>query len=273
MAASGANAVDDLGLEALFGMKGKNVVVTGGSKGIGLMIAAAFVQAGCQVFIFSRKPDEAAAASLQARGPGTCRAMACDVLDDVAIKRVAAEIDQACPGGIHCLVNNSGAVWGEPFESTPKSSFDKLLGVNVTGLFMVTQALGPALERAATEADPARVINIASIDGLGVPTFEEYAYSASKAAVLHMNRVMAGHLASKHITFNCISPGLFPSKMGDQVINLAGLDTLKGSIPLGRPGCARDIAGAAMYLAGPSGAYTTGANIVIDGGMLVKPRM
>ncbi|CAK8995233.1 Rhamnolipids biosynthesis 3-oxoacyl-[acyl-carrier-protein] reductase (3-ketoacyl-acyl carrier protein reductase) [Durusdinium trenchii] len=264
----------DFSLEALFGVKGKNVVITGGSKGIGYMLASAFVQQGCQVFIFSRKPDEAAAKALNDQGPGKCTSYACDVADQDAIQRVKAQVESEIGDqGLHCLINNSGAVWAESFDTTSKSSFDKLMNVNVTGLFFVTQAFGPMLEKAASKEDPSRVINIASIDGLGIPTFEEYAYTASKAAVLHLTRALAGHNTHKHITFNCISPGLFPSKMGDQVLKVAGDEVLEQSIPMGRAGRPQEIAAAALFLAGPGGTYTTGANIVIDGGMLVKPRM
>jgi NAD(P)-dependent dehydrogenase (short-subunit alcohol dehydrogenase family) len=155
--------MEDLSTEALFGgMVGKNVVVTGGSSGIGLMISAAFVQAGCNVYIFSRRPDHAAAAALTSKGPGRCVSLVCDVANDAQISEVVKLIGERCPEGLHVLVNNSGAVWAATFEETSKSSFDKLMNVNVTGLFMVTQKFTPLLTRAATAQDPARVINIAS---------------------------------------------------------------------------------------------------------------
>jgi len=237
------------------------------------MLSSGFVQAGCRVFIFSRKPDHAAAARLTAKGPGSCLAFACDVEDLAQIKQVAVEVDAELKGeGLHVLVNNSGAVWADALEETSKRSFDKVMNVNVSGVFFVTQAFMPALLRAASPADPSRVINIASIDGLSVPSFEEYAYAASKAAVAHMTNTLAGHQAGSNVTFNCISPGLFPSKMGDQVLG-HGEEIVKMAIPMGRAGQAKDIVGACIYLAGPAGSYTTGANITIDGGIVVKPRM
>ena len=264
---------DDLSMSALFGLRGKNVVVTGGSKGVGYMISSGFVQAGCNVFIFSRKPDHGAAARLTAKGPGICKSYACDVGSIDAIEQVAAEVNNELGStGLHILVNNSGAVWAEALEDTTKQSFDKIMGVNVSGVFFVTQAFLPAMHRAATEQDPARIINIASVDGLTVPTFEEYAYAASKSGVIHLSKTIAGHQAHNHITCNCISPGLFPSKMGDQVL-MHGEDIAKNAIPLGRAGRAKDIVGACILLAGPSGSYTTGANLTIDGGVTVKPRM
>mmetsp|Transcript_16742 Transcript_16742/g.32568 ORF Transcript_16742/g.32568 Transcript_16742/m.32568 type:complete len:267 (+) Transcript_16742:182-982(+) len=263
----------DLSLKALFGVEGKNVVVTGGSRGVGYMMASGFVQQGCNVFIFSRKPDHEAAEALTKKGPGKCYSMVCDVADMNAIAKVVKEVEAVVGDqGIHCLINNSGATWGEAFDTTSRASFDKLVNVNLTGLFFTTQAFGPLLEKTGTKDDPARVINIASIDGINTPAFEEYAYSATKAGVIHMTRVMAGYLAYKNITFNSISPGLFPSKMGDQVLKGAG-DKAVNNIPFKRFGRPTDIAAAALFLAGPGGAYTTGANIIVDGGLTAAPRM
>jgi len=254
-------------------MKGKNVVVTGGSKGIGLMLAAGFVQQGCNVFIFSRKTDQAAADALNKVGPGKCTALSCDVVDEAAVVAVAASVKAACPNGIHVLVNNSGATWGESIETTKRESFDKIMNVNVNSLFFITQAFLPMLEQTAVHGDPARVINIASIDGHQVPQLETYAYAASKAGVIHLNNVLAGNLSPRNITCNCISPGLFPSKMGNQVLKFGGEDVIKYGIPLGRMGAPKDIFSAALFFAGPGGAFTTGADIVIDGGVCAKPRM
>ena len=175
----------DLTLANLFGVAGKVVVVTGGSKGIGLMIAAGFVQNGAKCYIFSRKPAMEAAAALNALpGSGSCVALQCDVADRAQIDAVTAHISAAEPGGVHVLVNNSGATWGEPFDSTPRKSWDKLQAVNVVGLFETTQAFMPLLERSLQSdgegGTSARVINIASIDGMHTPAIEEYAYSATK---------------------------------------------------------------------------------------------
>lgn len=259
----------DLSIENLFSVKGKKVVVTGGTKGIGLMISAGFVQNGADVYMFSRKPDQEVAKLLTSKGPGKAFSFACDVMDEKSILQVRDEIAKLEPNGIHCLVNNAGATWGDPFDKTPKSSFDKVLGVNVTGLFMVSQAFGKLLEKPATAERPSSIINIASVDGIRVPAIEEYAYSASKAGVIHLTRVMSGYLAPRNITVNTISPGLFPSKMGSQVIAVMG-DGLGKMIPLGRAGEPKDIASACIFYAGYGGAFTTGSNVIIDGGTTVS---
>lgn len=267
--------MNDLSINSLFGIAGKNVIVTGGSKGIGAMLSEAYVQAGCNVFVFSRKPDLEFTGKLNQMGPGTCQGLACDVADDKSIENAfeavkAIQVFQQ--KGVHILVNNSGATWGSSFDETPKKSFDKLMNVNVTGLFMVCKVFMPLLEQAATPEDPARIINIASIDGHSVPAIEEYAYTASKAAVLHLTKNMAGNLISRNVLVNSISPGLFPSKMGDQVLKL-GQELVNSAIPLGRPGKAKEIAAAAIFLSSPGGGYCSGADIVIDGGICVKPRL
>jgi NAD(P)-dependent dehydrogenase (short-subunit alcohol dehydrogenase family) len=262
----------DLKIANLFGVAGRVCIVTGGSKGVGLMIASGLVQNGARVYIFSRKPDHATAEKLTTMGPGSCISMACDVTDRSALDSVAAEIG-AKEDAVHLLVNNSGATWGSPFAETPRKSWDKLFAVNVTGLFECSQVFCPLLEKGAQPGKPASIINIGSIDGLSIPQIEEYAYTASKAAVIHLTKQMAAFLAPKNLTVNCISPGLFPSKMGDAVVEFVSPEVLAGAIPLGRYGHPMDIASAVLFLAGAGGAYTTGSNIVIDGGILIKPRM
>ena len=262
--------ISGLSLENLFSVKGKKVIVTGGTKGVGLMIAAGFVKNGADVYMFSRKPDRKIAEWLSNQGPGKAYSFVCDVMDEASILKVRDKIATLEPGGIHTLVNNAGSTWGDPFDKTPKNSFDKVLGVNVTGLFMVSQAFAKLLETTATKDKPASIINIASIDGIRVPPIEEYAYSASKAGVIHLTRLMAGYLAPRNITVNAISPGLFPSKMGSQVLTVMGDEALGKMIPMGRAGEAKDIASACLFFSGPGGAFTTGANVIIDGGTTVN---
>ena len=264
------SSISELSLQNLFSVKGKKVIVTGGTKGVGLMIAAGFVKNGADVYMFSRKPDKKVAEWLSSQGPGKAYSFVCDVMDETSILQVRDKIGTLEPGGIHCLVNNAGATWGDPFDDTPKKSFDKVLGVNVTGLFMVSQAFVKLLETAATKDRPASIINIASIDGIRVPPIEEYAYSASKAGVIHLTRLMSGYLAPRNITVNAISPGLFPSKMGSQVITVMGDKALGKMIPMGRAGEAKDIASACLFFSSAGGTFTTGANIVIDGGTTVN---
>jgi NAD(P)-dependent dehydrogenase (short-subunit alcohol dehydrogenase family) len=263
-------ATMDCSLETLFGCAGKAFVVTGGTKGVGLLIAYGLVQNGARVHVFSRKPDEQTAAKLTAMGPGKVISYQCNVDQDEDVLRVRDLVAAVEPAGIHCLINNSGKGWGDSFDKTPRKSFDQVLGVNVTGLFMVSQAFMPLLERSASAANPGRVINIASVDAFRVPDIEEYAYTASKAAVIHLTHQMAGHLASRHISVNCISPGLFPSKMLDKIFSeMPGEKTMR-HISFKRLGSAQDITGAVLYLAGAAGAYVTGANILVEGGILVN---
>ena len=262
----------DLTVSNLFSVAGKVCVVTGGSKGVGLMITSGLVQNGATVYSFSRKPDHATAEKLTAMGPGKCISMACDVTQREQLDAVFAEIS-AREDAVHLLVNNSGATWGASFAETPRKSWEKLFAVNVTGLFECSQVFCPLLEKGALPGRPATIINIGSIDGLSIPQIEEYAYTASKAAVIHLTKQMAAYLAPKNLTVNCISPGLFPSKMGDAVVGFVSPEVLNGSIPLGRHGHPSDIASAVLFLAGVGGAYTTGSNIVIDGGILIKPRL
>jgi NAD(P)-dependent dehydrogenase (short-subunit alcohol dehydrogenase family) len=169
---------------------------------------------------------------------------------------------------LHVLVNNAGANWGAPFESYPDSAFDKVFALNVKGVFQLTRACMPMLEKASKPGDPARVINIGSIDGLQAPVLETYAYSSSKAAVHHMTRVLAHRFAPK-ITVNAVAPGPFESKMMQETLERFR-DTIVGSCPMGRIGEPADMAGVAIFLASKAGAYVTGAVIPVDGGISTR---
>jgi NAD(P)-dependent dehydrogenase (short-subunit alcohol dehydrogenase family) len=249
----------------LFSVAGKSVLVTGGSRGIGLMIARGFVDAGARVIISSRKADvcHAVAAEL---GPA-CVAMPADLSTVDGVAGLAAAVTEAEPT-LHVLVNNAGATWGEPLETYPDSAFDKLWAVNVKGIFRLTVDLLPALRAAASPEDPARVINVGSIDGIRVPTMENYAYSASKAAVHMLTRHLAHALAEQHITVNAIAPGPFESKMMAFALNDPEVRaSIERVVPLHRIGRPDDMAGAAIYLASRAGSYLTGAVIPVDGGL------
>ncbi|HZN72012.1 MAG TPA: SDR family oxidoreductase [Micromonosporaceae bacterium] len=249
----------------LFSVAGKSVLVTGGSRGIGLMIARGFVEAGARVIISSRKADvcHAVAAELGK----ACVAMPADLSTVDGIDGLVSAVTEAEPA-LDVLVNNAGATWGEPLDTYPDSAFDKLWAVNVKGIFRLTVGLLPALRAEATPDDPARVINIGSIDGIRVPTMENYAYSASKAAVHMLTRHLAHALAEQHITVNAVAPGPFESKMMAFALNdpamRAGIEEL---VPLHRIGRPDDMAGAAIYLASRAGSYLTGAVIPVDGGL------
>jgi NAD(P)-dependent dehydrogenase (short-subunit alcohol dehydrogenase family) len=249
----------------LFSIEGKVALVTGGSRGIGLMIARGFVEAGAKTYISSRKAEVCEAAAEELSTQGTCIALPADVSSDAECRRVAEELTRREPA-LHVLVNNAGANWGAPLAEYPDASFEKVLALNVKGVFNLTRALVPLLEKGAADGDPARVINIGSIDGIQVPALETYAYSASKAAVHHLTRVLAKRLAPSRVTVNAVAPGPFESKM-----MAATLDNFRDAIvqgcPLGRIGEPEDMAGVAIYLASRAGAYLTGAVIPVDGGI------
>ncbi len=255
-------------MDALFSVKDKAVVVTGGSRGIGLMIARGFVEAGARVYISSRKADACAAAAAELSASGSCAPVPGDVGTEAGCRELAEEMARR-EERLHVLVNNAGANWGAPLAEYPDAAFDKVFAVNVKGAFHLTRLMLPLLERAASDDDPARVINIGSIDGLQAPMLETYAYSSSKAAVHHLTRVLAQQLAARRITVNAIAPGPFESKMMHETLQRFG-DQIRASCPLGRIGRPEDVAGTAIYLASRAGAYLTGAVIPVDGGISTR---
>jgi NAD(P)-dependent dehydrogenase (short-subunit alcohol dehydrogenase family) len=252
----------------LFSIEGKVALVTGGSRGIGLMIARGFVENGARVYVASRKADECEKVADELSAHGTCHALAADLGSDAGARDLAARLAQR-ESALHVLVNNAGANWGAPLTEYPDAAWDKVLALNVKGVFHLTVACLPLLEQAATAADPARVINIGSIDGIQVPLLETYAYSASKAALHHMSRVLAMKLAEKKITVNAVAPGPFESKMMAATLDRFR-DAIVASCPLGRIGEPEDMAGVAIYLASRAGAYVTGTVIPVDGGISTR---
>ena len=252
-------------MKDLFSVAGKVVLVTGGSRGIGLMIARGFVEAGARVYLSSRSAEACEKAAAELSKHGTCIALPADVAQLAEVGRLAQAIADREPA-LHVLVNNAGTNWGAPLTEYPDSAWDKVLALNVKAVFHLTRALLPQLEKAATAADPARVINIGSIDGLHVPDLETYAYSASKAAVHHLTRVLAKKLAKKRITVNAVAPGPFESKMMAQTLRTFG-KLIVESCPLKRIGEPEDMAGVTLFLASRAGAYVTGAVIPVDGGL------
>jgi NAD(P)-dependent dehydrogenase (short-subunit alcohol dehydrogenase family) len=251
----------------LFSVAGKTVLVTGGSRGIGVMIAQGFVEAGAHVIVSSRKPDVCAAVASQLSALGQCEAIPADLSTMDGAAMLAEQVLAAHPT-VHVLVNNAGATWGAPLEAYPESAFDKLWAVNVKAVFRLTTALLPGLRAAASPDDPARVITTGSVDGIRVPALENYAYAASKAAVHMLTRQLAHHLAPEHITVNAIAPGPFESKMMAFALDDPAMrSAIERQVPLGRIGRPDDMAGAAIFLASRAGAYLTGAVIPVDGGM------
>lgn len=255
----------------LFDVAGKTVLVTGGSRGLGLMIARGFVRAGAVVIISSRKADACKLAAdelsaLSSPGVGACIAHPADLTTDEGIASLVERVGEITPA-LDVLVNNAGAAWGAPIDEFPASAFDKVMNVNVKAVFALTQQLLPQLRAAADAADPARVINIGSVDGLVISRTENFSYGASKAAVHMLTRKMAAVLAADHITVNAIAPGPFPTKMTAHALDdPRRREQVIDRVPLGRVGTEEDIAGTAIFLASRAGAYLTGSVIPVDGG-------
>ena len=252
-------------MKDLFSIEGKTALVTGGSRGIGRMIAAGFVEAGARVFISARKREACDAAAAELAKSGTCISLPADLSTVEGCERLASEFTER-EEALHVLVNNAGANWGAPLAEFPESGWDKVMDLNVKAVFFLTRALLPSLEKVATAADPARIINVGSIDGLHVPLLETYSYSTSKAALHHLTRILARKFAPQHITVNAVAPGPFESKMMAETLELFR-DAIIGSCPMGRIGEPEDMAGVAIYLASRAGAYVTGAVIPVDGGI------
>ena len=253
----------------LFSIEGKVAVVTGGSRGIGLMIARGFVEAGAKVYISSRKADVCDEVAAELSKIGECVSAPADLSSVAGCIQLAEKVMER-EAELHVLVNNAGAAWGAPIEEYPESGFDKVMDLNVKAIFFLTQQFLPALRKAATKEDPARVINIGSIDGIRVPLLQNYAYSASKAAVHMLTRHMAHHLVEDNIAINAIAPGPFPSKMTKFMFDSVGEEGVAANVPMGRAGGPDDVAGTAIFLASKAGAYLTGAVIPVDGGISTR---
>ena len=249
----------------LFDLTGRVAVVTGGTRGIGLMMARGLLQAGASVYISSRKPEAGDEAVQELAEHGNVVSLPADLSTEEECRRLAAEVGER-EERVHVLVNNAGATWGEPLEEFPESAWDKVLNLNLKAPFFLTRAFLPLLEAAATDDDPARVINVGSIDGLRVPELPTYSYSASKAGVMHLTRVLAKELGPRRITVNAIAPGPFPSKMMAATLEAFG-DEIAATSPLGRIGRADDMAGVAIFFASRAGSYVTGAVLPVDGGI------
>ncbi|MDJ0906586.1 MAG: SDR family oxidoreductase [Woeseiaceae bacterium] len=249
----------------LFDVSGKVALVTGGSRGIGEMIAEGYVTHGVKTYISSRKAEACDATAARLSEIGECISIPADLSTSGGITALVEEIGRR-EQRLDILVNNAGATWGEPIESFPEHGWDKIMDINVKSPFFLTRALLPLLEKAASADDPARIIMVGSIDGLNVNRLPTFSYGPSKAAVHHLARTLASHLADRHITANAIAPGLFPSKMTEHVMKKMGRKIVK-STPLQRAGKPEDMAGVALYLAAPASSFVTGVVIPVDGGI------
>lgn len=252
-------------LERLFGLGGKTALVTGGTRGIGMMIARGLLQAGARVVVSSRKADACEQAVAVLSEFGDVRAVAADLSRQEECRRLATDV-MSRTDTLDILVNNAGATWGEPLETFPAAAWDRVLDLNVKSPFWMVQELLPALRKAGTQDDPARIINIGSIDGIHVSPMTTYSYSTSKAAIHQLTRVLAKELGPQHITVNAVAPGPFPSKMMAATLEAFG-DAIAASAPLRRIGRDDDMAGIAIFLASRAGSYLNGAVIPVDGGI------
>ena len=252
-------------IEQLFRVRGKVALVTGGSRGIGEMIARAYVDNGVKVYITARKADACDALAKELSRSGECISIPADISRMDEINRLGREIQQR-ESRLDILVNNAGASWGADFATFPESGWDKVMDLNVKSPFFMTQRVFELLEAAGSEEDYARVINIGSIEGMRTSHLEAYSYAASKAAILHLTRMMAKYLANKHITVNAIAPGYFPSKMTDAIPEEES-EVIEGHTPMRRWGRPEDMAGVALYLASKASGFVCGAVIPVDGGL------
>jgi len=249
----------------LFSLRGRVALVTGGSRGIGKMIARGFIAQGAQVYITARKagPCEAAARELSAGG-GACIAIPIDISTVAGAQQLAAAIKER-EAKLDILVNNAGAAWGADFDIFPESGWDKVMNLNLKAPFFLTQALLAPLKAAATPEKPGKIINIASIDGIFVNPLETYSYAASKAGLIHLTRRMASHFAPLHINVTAIAPGPFASDMNIDARDHG--DAVAQQVPVGRIGRDDDMAGAAIFLASRAGDYVVGTTLAVDGGV------
>jgi NAD(P)-dependent dehydrogenase (short-subunit alcohol dehydrogenase family) len=248
----------------LFDVSGKVVLITGGSRGIGEMIARGYVENGARVYISSRKRDVCDRIADELSQHGSCTSLPFDLSVMAGIDALANEI-AARETRLDILINNAGASWGAPIDDYPESGWDKVVDLNMKSPFFLTQKLLPLLRIAATAEAPARVINIASVNGLQPPGLETYAYSSSKAGCIMLTRHLAKRLAAEHILVNAIAPGPFPSQMMAATLAEHG-DEIRARNPLGRIGRPEDVAGVAIFLGSRASAYTTGAVVPCDGG-------
>jgi NAD(P)-dependent dehydrogenase (short-subunit alcohol dehydrogenase family) len=256
-----------MNLNDLFSVDGKVAVVTGGSRGIGYMIASGLVANGVKVYITARKAEACDAAAAELSKIGECISLPADLSKSEQLDAFVAAIAER-ESGIDILVNNAGAAWGAPLGEFPEIGIDKVLDINVKAPFLLTQALLPLLRTRATAEDPSRVIMIGSIDGIRVPVGDNFSYSASKAGIQMLARHLAHFVVKEHITVNSIAPGPFESQM--MAYRLDDPDSramIERSVPRGRIGTPEDVAGTVIYLASRAGAYLTGVVIPVDGGI------
>jgi NAD(P)-dependent dehydrogenase (short-subunit alcohol dehydrogenase family) len=255
----------DIDIASLFDVRGKTVLVTGGSRGIGRSIAEGFVRASSRVYICGRDAKASDLAAKELSQYGECTSIPAHLGTVEGCRSFAAKFAER-EAKLDVLVNNAGSIWAETIADYPESGWDKVFDINVKGPFFLIQALLPLIDAAASMQDPARIINIGSIDALHVPHHETYAYTSSKAAVHQLSLHLAAQLAPRAITVNVIAPGMFMSKMLQGTLEARGEEAVLAPVPLKRFALPADVAGAAIFLASTAGAYVTGAVLPVDGG-------
>lgn len=269
----------DLSVAKLFNVQGKIALVSGGGSGIGFMIASSLVQNGAKVYIASRKEKQLQEAqkALNEKGPGRCEYIVADLSSKAGCDALCDSL-KTRESKLHILVNNSGASWGAPWDNYPEKGWDRVMNLNVKGVFYMTSGLSDLLQKDATALDPGRVVNISSVASKSPITHDKalgnqdqgvWSYNASKAAVNHLTSTMAVTLAPKFITVNAILPGVYPSKMTALGFSKAP-DALARAHPMGRVGAPTDMAGLFLFLVSPGGAHVTGAHIETDGGSRIS---
>ena len=257
-------------MKDLFNVEGKVALVTGGSRGIGAMIAEGFVKNGVKTYITSRKSEQCNNKADELSKFGECISIPADLTDMNEMDKLVNFIKEN-EKQFNFLINNAGAAWGASFDDFPENGWDKVMDTNVKSVFFLTQKLAKILEQSGNNSDPSRVINVGSIDGIGIPRAETYSYPASKAAVHQLTRVLANRLAHRNININAIAPGPFQSNMMAHTLEEYG-EQIKSSVPRGRIGIPEDMAGTAIFLCSKASAYITGSIIPVDGGSLIARR-
>ena len=257
-------------MKDLFNVEGKVALVTGGSRGIGAMIAEGFVKNGVKTYITSRKSEQCNNKADELSKFGECISIPADLTDMNEMDKLVNHIKEN-EKQLNFLINNAGAAWGASFDEFPENGWDKVMDTNVKSVFFLTQKLAKILEQSGNNSDPSRVINVGSIDGIGIPRAETYSYPASKAAIHQLTRVLANRLAHRNININAIAPGPFQSNMMAHTLEEYG-EQIKSSVPRGRIGVPEDMAGTAIFLCSKASSYITGSIIRVDGGSLIARR-
>ena len=263
-------------MKDLFSIEGKTALVTGGSRGIGEMIAAGFLSNGAKVYISSRKVEacNSAAEKLSQDFGGECISIPADLSNLEGIKNLVKEISNK-ESQLDILINNAGASWGAPIDEYPEMGWDKVMDTNVKGVFFLTQKLLPLLRESGTKENPSRVVNVGSIEGIITGIFDAFAYGPSKAALHHLTRVLAASLIKENIIVNAIAPGPFPTWMLSTGVGFGGSidvdwEEVGKHNPSGRVGNMEDIAGLAIFLCSRASSYTVGQTITCDGGVVAS---